>query len=80
MISLLPYLAIKSCSFGKEAAISLGFENRIAHGALLVAEISKVAAMDYPSRNAIYLGQNLDFKAPIYPNVELTGKAKLKHK
>ncbi|MDH2608039.1 UDP-4-amino-4,6-dideoxy-N-acetyl-beta-L-altrosamine N-acetyltransferase [Acinetobacter baumannii] len=62
----------------KEAAISLGFENRIAHGALLVAEISKVAAMDYPSRNAIYLGQNLDFKAPIYPNVELTGKAKLK--
>ena len=62
----------------KSIAIELGFKNRIAHGVLLGAEISKIAAMNYPSKNAIYLKQDIQFKKPVYPNVNLMGKAKLK--
>lgn len=59
-------------------AIEKGFENRIVHGALIVAEISKIAAMDYPSNGAVYLSQRVSFKKPVYPNTSLIGKAKLK--
>lgn len=64
--------------FSKESAIALGFKNRIAHGVLLGAEISKVAAMHYPAQNSVYLKQDIQFKKPVYPGVNLTGKAKLK--
>ena len=59
-------------------AIEQGFEDRIAHGALLAAEISRVAAMEYPSKKPIYLSQNLQFKSPVYLDKPLMGKAQLK--
>lgn len=59
-------------------AQSKGFKDRISHGALLIAEISKVAAMNYPSNGAVYLSQKVYFKKPAYPNIECIGKAKLK--
>lgn len=62
----------------KDAAFAQGFEDRIAHGALLAAEISRVAAMEYPSKKPIYLLQNLKFASPVYPDKPLTGKAQLK--
>lgn len=62
----------------KVAAKKMGFNDRIAHGAMLVSEISKVAAMSYPGLGTIYLTQTLDFKSPVYPDMELQGKAKLK--
>lgn len=61
----------------KEQAIKQGFEDRIAHGALIVAEISKIAAMEFPSKNPIYLSQRIEYRAPVYPNKEIEGKAKL---
>lgn len=62
----------------KNAAVGQGFKDRMAHGALLAAEISRVAAMEYPSKNPIYLSQNLKFTSPVYPNNPLVGKAQLK--
>lgn len=62
----------------KEHAIKLGFNDRIAHGALIVAEISKIAAMEFPAKSAIYISQKVDFKVPVYPDIELEGRSKLK--
>ncbi|MBP3946185.1 MULTISPECIES: UDP-4-amino-4,6-dideoxy-N-acetyl-beta-L-altrosamine N-acetyltransferase [unclassified Psychrobacter] len=60
-----------------ESAIELGFEGRIAHGAILVAEISRVAASDYPGPNTIYVGQDLKYYSPVYPDMEIIGQASL---
>lgn len=62
----------------RSIAVEQGFEDRIAHGALLAAEISRVAAMEYPSKKPIYLSQNLQFKSPVYLDKALIGKALLK--
>lgn len=59
------------------AAEQMGFEGRIAHGAMLVAEISRIAASEYPGPNTIYLGQDINYSAPVYPGMEITGKATL---
>ena len=58
-------------------AKEMGFEGRIAHGAMLVAEISRIAASKYPGPNTIYLGQDISYLAPVYPGIEITGKATL---
>ena len=60
-----------------ETAKKMGFEGRIAHGAILVAEISRVAASEYPGPNTIYLSQDISYSAPVYPGMEITGKATL---
>jgi UDP-4-amino-4,6-dideoxy-N-acetyl-beta-L-altrosamine N-acetyltransferase len=60
-----------------EIAKKMGFEGRIAHGAILVAEISRVAASEYPGPNTIYLSQDISYSAPVYPEMEITGKATL---
>lgn len=60
-----------------ESAQELGFEGRIAHGAMLVAEISRVAASEYPGPNTIYLSQDVNYSAPAYPGMEIIGKATL---
>lgn len=62
----------------QDFAIKQGFNNKIAHGALLLAEISKVAAMDFPANSPIYLSQTVKYQAPVYPDKELTGEATLK--
>lgn len=62
----------------QEFAVKQGFNNKIAHGALLLAEISKVAAMDFPANNPVYLSQNVKYLSPVYPEIELTGEALLK--
>ncbi|WP_288776179.1 UDP-4-amino-4,6-dideoxy-N-acetyl-beta-L-altrosamine N-acetyltransferase [uncultured Psychrobacter sp.] len=62
----------------QEFAVKQGFNNKIAHGALLLAEISKVAAMDFPANNPVYLSQNVKYLSPVYPEIELTGEARLK--
>lgn len=34
--------------------------------------------MEFPAQNAIYLSQKVDYKLPVYPSLELEGRAKLK--
>ena len=42
------------------------FGGRIAHGALLMAYVSKVLGMDLPGPGAVYLTQTLEFVAPVF--------------
>jgi len=42
------------------------FGKRIAHGMLAVSFISAVLGNDLPGHGAIYLGQDIKFKAPVY--------------
>jgi 3-hydroxybutyryl-CoA dehydratase len=52
-------------------AKSTRFGGRIAHGALLVAYISKVLGMDLPGPGAVYLSQTIEFLAPVYVGEEI---------
>lgn len=61
-----------------EYAIRFEFSGRIVHEALVMAEISKISAMEFPSRNARLLSQKVEYKLPIYPSIQLEGRAKLK--
>ncbi|WP_201576181.1 UDP-4-amino-4,6-dideoxy-N-acetyl-beta-L-altrosamine N-acetyltransferase [Psychrobacter sp. H8-1] len=59
------------------AAKNLGFKSRVAHKEILLAEISRVAASKYPGPNTTYIGQDVDYLAPAYPNKKITGNATL---
>ena len=50
-----------------EFAETTVFKGRIAHGMLSAAFISKVLGTQLPGEGAIYLEQNLRFKAPVRP-------------
>lgn len=54
------------------------FGKRIAHGMISAGLISAVLGNDMPGPGAIYLGQTLQFKAPVYPGDTLTVTATLK--
>jgi len=48
------------------------FGQRIAHGMLSASLISAVLANDLPGQGSIYLGQTLQFVAPVFPGDEIT--------
>jgi acyl dehydratase len=54
-----------------EYAKSTRFGGRIAHGALLVAFISKVLGMDLPGLGAVYLSQSIEFLKPVHVGDEV---------
>jgi len=60
-----------------ESAVKSGFKSRIAHGAILVAEVSRIAASEYPGPNTIYLSQDVKYQSPVYPDTNITGQASL---
>ncbi len=47
-------------------AATTRFGRRIAHGMLVAGLISTVLATDLPGPGAVYLGQTLQFRAPVY--------------
>ena len=53
------------------------FKRRVAHGMLTASVISAVLANDLPGPGTIYLGQNLEFKAPVYPGDEIRATVEL---
>jgi 3-hydroxybutyryl-CoA dehydratase len=48
-----------------------GFRDRVVHGALLVAMISRVIGMDLPGGQSLLLSLKLDFAAPTFPDEKL---------
>ncbi|MHC8510100.1 MAG: MaoC family dehydratase [Rhodospirillales bacterium] len=56
-------------------AASTMFKSRIAHGMLAAGYISAVLGMDLPGPGAIYVSQNLKFKAPVRAGDEVTATA-----
>jgi len=55
-----------SVHLDEEAARQSIFGQRVAHGMLTASLISAVLGCDLPGPGAIYLGQNLAFKAPVF--------------
>lgn len=59
----------------EEYAAKTKFKKRIAHGILSAGLISRILANEIPGPGAIYMGQTLKFKSPVYINDILTVRA-----
>ena len=57
-------------------AATTRFGHRIAHGMLVAGLISTVIASDLPGPGCVYLGQTLQFKAPVYLGDTVTVQVK----
>jgi acyl dehydratase len=57
-----------------EFARTTRFGRRIAHGMLSASLISSVIANQLPGQGSIYLGQTLQFVAPVFPGDTLTAQ------
>lgn len=58
----------------EEFAKQTRFGKRIAHGMLSASLISAVIANDLPGPGSIYLGQTLQFVAPVFPGDTVTAR------
>jgi len=54
------------------------FGRRIAHGMLTASLISAVLANKLPGEGSVYLGQTLQFVAPVFPGDEITARVIVK--
>lgn len=54
------------------------FGRRIAHGLLTASLISSVLANKLPGEGSVYLGQSLQFVAPVFPGDEVTARVTVK--
>lgn len=54
------------------------FGRRIAHGMLTASLISSVLANKLPGEGSVYLGQTLQFVAPVFPGDEVTARVTIK--
>ena len=54
------------------------FGRRIAHGMLTASLISAVLANKLPGEGSVYLGQTLQFVAPVFPGDEVTARVIVK--
>ena len=54
------------------------FGRRIAHGMLTASLISAVLANKLPGEGSVYLGQTLQFVAPVFPGDEVTARVVVK--
>lgn len=48
------------------AARSLGFRRRVAHGGILIAEVSRIIGMQLPGPGALWLDSEFEFAAPVF--------------
>ncbi|MDA0193701.1 MAG: MaoC family dehydratase [Bacteroidetes bacterium] len=53
-----------------EYAGKSSFGKPIVHGVLTISIFSQIIGMEFPGAGTIYLGQNLEFKRPVYPDQE----------
>ena len=62
----------------EEFAKTTRFGRRIAHGMLTASLISSVLANKLPGEGSVYLGQTLQFVAPVCPGDEVTARVTVK--
>ena len=62
----------------EEFAKTTRFGRRIAHGMLTASLISAVLANHLPGEGSVYLGQTLQFVAPVFPGDEVTARVTVK--
>ncbi len=58
----------------EEYASGTQFQKRIVHGMLVASMFSTIFGTDFPGEGAIYLGQTLKFKAPVYLGETITAQ------
>ncbi len=58
----------------EEFAKTTRFGRRIAHGMLTASLISAVLANKLPGEGSVYLGQTLQFVAPVFPGDKITAR------
>jgi acyl dehydratase len=63
----------------EEFAKTTRFGRRIAHGMLTASLISAVLANKLPGEGCVYLGQTLQFVAPVFAGDEITARVNVKH-
>ncbi|MGD9486541.1 MAG: bifunctional GNAT family N-acetyltransferase/hotdog fold thioesterase [Calditrichaceae bacterium] len=59
-----------SVHFDAEYARSLGFEDRIVHGMIIQAKLSKIFGTDYPGQGTLFMSNKNLFIKPMYLGVE----------
>ena len=62
----------------EEFAKTTRFGRRIAHGMLTASLISSVLANELPGEGSVYLGQTLQFVAPVFPGDTITARVTVK--
>lgn len=62
----------------EEFAKTTRFGRRIAHGMLTASLISSVLANKLPGEGSVYLGQTLQFVAPVFPGDTITARVTVK--
>jgi 3-hydroxybutyryl-CoA dehydratase len=62
----------------EEFAKTTRFGRRIAHGMLTASMISAVLANKLPGEGSVYLGQTLQFVAPVFAGDEITARVTVK--
>jgi 3-hydroxybutyryl-CoA dehydratase len=62
----------------EEFAKTTRFGRRIVHGMLTASLISSVLANRLPGAGSVYLGQTLQFVAPVFPGDEVTARVTVK--
>jgi acyl dehydratase len=62
----------------EEFAKTTRFGKRIAHGMLTASLISAVLANKLPGEGSVYLGQTLQFVAPVFPGDEIRARVTVK--
>jgi acyl dehydratase len=62
----------------EEFAKTTRFGRRIAHGMLTASLISAVLANNLPGEGSVYLGQTLQFVAPVFPGDDITARVTVK--
>jgi 3-hydroxybutyryl-CoA dehydratase len=58
--------------FDDAFARGIGFDGRIAHGAVTASLLSAVLGMDLPGPGSIFLEQRIRFTKPVYPGDRIT--------
>ena len=58
--------------FDDAFARRIGFDGRIAHGAVTASLLSAVLGMDLPGPGSIFLEQRVRFTKPVYPGDRIT--------
>ncbi|MEQ9426130.1 MAG: MaoC family dehydratase [Cyclobacteriaceae bacterium] len=51
-------------------AANSSFGQRIVHGVFTISVFSQIIGMEFPGEGTIYLGQDLAFKRPVFPDQE----------
>lgn len=55
-------------------ARAIGFDGRIAHGAVAASLLSAILGMDLPGPGSVFLEQRVRFIAPVRPGDRITGR------